>query len=64
MVARVDNVLPLNVIHTVVDVVDLVNVDLDGCNNVMQNIVVGWLRQWTGCGREAATRSPHPVTLL
>ena len=24
--------------------------------------VVGWLRQWTTCGREPATRSPHPVT--
>ena len=31
MVARVDNVLPLNVIHTVVDVVE--------------NLVLGWLRQ-------------------
>ena len=40
MVARVDNVLPLNVIHTV----------LDDCDNVLvENLVLGWLRQ---CSRK------------
>ena len=39
MVARVDNVLPLNVIHTV----------LDACDNVVENLVLGWLRQ---CSRK------------